>query len=723
MADSTDNQDLTALRESLRKVDTILNFARRLARDQGEVPPGLLADFSEARKELEREFVFRFKAIDAPRQKDFRDFLHVTKNISPTALAKNINKLSHRARSLLNALVIDGDEGVSLTEELTHEGIDKATRLKSSADAHAQVERDNEPPPVSVPPAPSFDVSLARSAVVPSGKLARTLAIVTLVGALGGTALIVAFSMGLFTLGGKPPENTPVVAQNSPLAVNAPSNQPVMDDTPFDAQAAGYTSPLGLRPLDPLDPLEATPAGLTPGSLPGLLLGVEDLLEIAEPGRLKFSPQETRNRIQRFAESCISAEPAWRESRRRLLEAFLEQVRTELALARYPESTASGNVLLSDVLHAAGGPQLSLCVTLQVLAHRSGAPLRLVAPNGHARPLLASNLTDGVHTWNGSEMGLRGGNVPGAEVVELMHELLRLLRPTMATPTGRALVTALLLHFNGKLEVENARAVLPDLDPAWFQPLPDNPLPLAELQARLGKLLQPAVCRLLLAPNVAGTSDEALMAYRLAVAAGDEPSAQESLLRLGERATPGTMLDGKPLSIAVGELLLGQGRPVDAATWFERALAEHPDDPRPALRLADRAEGERRYALLREAYARGERGRPTLRQLATEAARHDDDLLALVALDQLCEGENVLAGDLEAAALQCISLERLDWALERLTRHSKLVESTPTLQRLDLICELSANGMSARAASLAELWRARGEKDEYMESLLKRFGG
>jgi tetratricopeptide (TPR) repeat protein len=712
MAEAADNPDLTALRESLRKVDTILNFARRLARDQGDVPPGLIADFSEARKELEREFVFRFKAIDAARQKDFRDFLQHTKNLSPKALAKGVSKLSLMARTLLNSMVIDGDEGVSLTEELTHEGIDRATQLKAAP----------EPAESPAAAAPQFDVKVTGGGARPSSRLARTLAVLTLLGALGGVGLFVAFSLGAFSGTEPPPQNTPHIAANTSPDNRPPANAPVQPDTPFDAAAAGYAGTLALRPIQPLNPLDTELESLNPGSLPGLLLGIEQLILLIEPERLKFSPNETRARLDSFSRSAFDAEPAWRESRVRFLEAFLEHVRIELALARYPDEAAAGNVLVSDVLHAAGGPQLSLCMTLQVLAHGCNAPLRLVAPNGHARPLLAIALPDGLHTWNGTDFGLRGGSVTGAAVTELMHELLRLLRPTMATPAGRSLATAMLLHFAGKLEVEQARQVLPDLDPAWLQKPAETAPEDRHLLHRVAGMLQPVVCRLLLAPGVTGTSDEALLAYRLSAAAGDESSTQESLLRLGERAQPGTMLDGKPLSIAVGELLQAQGRAQDAQTWFERALTEHPDDPRPALRLAERAEGERRFSLFREAYARGDRSRPLLRQLAAAAAANDDGLLALAMLDELCAGADPEAADLEAAALQCISLERADWALERLARHYKLVEASPALQRLDLLCELSVHGMSERAAGLASAWRARGEKDEYLEGVLKRFG-
>jgi hypothetical protein len=183
------------------------------------------------------------------------------------------------------------------------------------------------------------------------------------------------------------------------------------------------------------------------------------------------------------------------------------------------------------------------------------------------------------------------------------------------------------------------------------------------------------------------------------------------------------MLDGEPLALVVAELLSRQGNHNEAEAWYRRAHEEHPDDPRAALRLAARAEAEARFALLREAYARGERAPSFMRQLAREASQQGEGLLSLGVLDELCAGAQFDAIDLENAVLQCIALERLDWAQARLAKHAELVEGEPRLQRMALICELSANGMSERAKTLARAWRARGEQDPFVESLLQRFGG
>jgi len=141
------------------------------------------------------------------------------------------------------------------------------------------------------------------------------------------------------------------------------------------------------------------------------------------------------------------------------------------------------------------------------------------------------------------------------------------------------------------------------------------------------------------------------------------------------------------------------------------------------LRLLPRKQGETRFDLCREAYTRGERSLAFMRLFAEAAAKQGDDLLALKLLDELCAGSEFDALDIRNAVLLCLALGRTDWALARLEKHRDVTGSEPALQRLELICELSLNGLSERARKLAAEWRARGEKDEFVEGLLKRYGG
>jgi tetratricopeptide (TPR) repeat protein len=345
----------------------------------------------------------------------------------------------------------------------------------------------------------------------------------------------------------------------------------------------------------------------------------------------------------------------------------------------------------------------------------------LIAPNGPMRPELALRLPNRVDTWNGEALGLRTGNQVLLEPRVALTELARLLRPTMRTAQGRALADALTLHLAGELTETEARAALTELQLQWLPAPGEDASGTARLAHRCALLLQPELSRVLSASQ-SGDVAEALKLYRLAEAAGDTENACRAILLLGSRAGPGELLDGQPLTLVVGRLLEQQGDATKAQAWYHRAHDEHPDDPRAALRLAALTQGSERFALLREAYARGERTGAFMRQLARAAATAGESLLALNVLDQLISTDSFDAIDLENAALQCLALERTDWALLRLRSHPEIVAREPRLQRLELICELSAHGMTARAQDLAAAWRARGEQDGLVESLLRRYG-
>lgn len=712
------NEKLLALRESLRRADTVLNFARKVMADGGAVPEGLLEDFVDARRQIEKDFVHSFDVLDAEATKSFRDFLQATKGISQRKLEKGLTKLSRRTRSLLNRLVIS--EGRSPTST----GDVGVVRFHDSDPPNRPAAKADTPPaaPAPAPAATPAAPSPAPSSTSPSRSLRRTLAAVMLISVLGVVALAAAWFAGAFT--SQPDDNTDDISSGN-TADNTPTNEatdpPPDPDAPFDAEAAGYlVKPRLNAPAKGIDPLEQGP--LVQDQLGALVLGLEELVLVIEPERVNATPDQTRARLEAFARGVVTAEPAWREARKPWLEAFIAHVQSELHLARYPAET-SKSVLASDVFYSAGGAQLPLVVTVQILAHACGYATLPLAPNGPLRPELALRVKDRVLTWNGESMGLRTGNHAVLTPQQALHEFAVLLRPTMQSERGRLLADALLLRTAPQFTVENARATLADFDHTWMLKPAEGADAREQLTYRVCAMLQPVICRLLTAPDQRGTVDDALKLYRIASAAGDEIHARAAIVQLGQRADKGAMLDGQPLAYVIAEQFEKMGRRDDAITWFKRAHDEHPDDPRPTLRLADFAASAERYGLLRQAYARGERSAGFMRLLAREASNQGHGLLALAVLDELCAGAGFTALDLENAVLACIALDRTDWALTRLSQHADLVAGEPSLQRLDLICELSAHGLSARAKELATAWRSRGIKDPLLESLLQRFGG
>lgn len=716
------NDKLLALRDSLRRADTVLNFARKVMADGGAVPAGLLDDFVEARKQIEKDFVLCFGVLDAEATKSFRDFLGATKGISQRKLEKGLTKLSRRTRSLLNRLVIN--EGRSPTST----GDVGVVRFHDSDPPHKPAdtapESRNDKPVATPPPQPAIAAAAPTSpaASSPSRSLRRTLAAVVLISVLGVVALAAAWLAGAFA--SPPPDNEDGIARDnrpSNVPVNKPDDLPPDPDTPFDAAANGYiVQPTLNVPAKGADPLEPGPMVLD--QLGALTLGMEEMVLVIEPGRLHTTPEETRARLEAFAKSVITNEPAWREARKPWLEAFVAHLQSELHLARYPAETSKG-VLVGDVLYAAGGAQLPLIVTVQVLAHACGYATLPIAPNGNLRPELALRVKDRILTWNGESLGLRTGNQPPLTPQSALHELAVLLRGTMLTERGRLLADALLLRTAPDFTAANARAALADFDHLWMHKPAEGADAREQLTHRVCAMLQPVVCRLLTAEHERGTVDDALKLYRIASIAGDEIHARAAIVQLGKRAEKGAMLDGQPLAYVIAEQFEKMNRREEAQHWYQRAHDEHPDDPRATLKLAGFAKGEQRFALLRQAYARGERDPAFMRTLALAASDEGEGLLALALLDELCSGRGFSAKDLEDAVLQCLALDRAEWALSRLARNADLVAGDAGLQRLDLICELSVNGLSARAKELAAAWRQRGQKDPLVESLLQRYGG
>ncbi|MCC6466286.1 MAG: hypothetical protein IT463_13185 [Planctomycetes bacterium] len=693
-----------SLKEPLRRLDAVLSFARKLQIESGEVPAGVFDDFNEARKAAEKAFAFHFQGVSDEVQRQFRTLIKGTRGMTLAQFADHLEKVARMARQLANAVVVQGEPTLQLEPTSEHGAVafddDAVTQRQVQARPVAPTE---QPAPAAGPRRGMAPVLLAAAAVLVLGGLGVGL---WLAGVFQPPAARNAIA------GGQNAANTPQPGNNRP-----PGNTPT--DESFDPAASGYPERLIASAMDrSQDPLTSDPDRQLPVFLAELLLGLEEDIELLEPGRLKQTTAQTRTMLAEFGRGMVEAEGGWRQARKPFLDALVQHTQEKLRLALYRD--AQGTVLLSDVLYTAGGDQVALPVAYAALARSGNAPVELLAPNGAGRPVIGVALTDGVHTFNGESFALREGSVPALAMHELLVETAVRLRPTMTTPAGRTLCSALVLHQGRMITQEQARQALTDLDPAWLAPAGGDAV--AAMLNRLAGQLQIAVCRQLLAPEAGGNAAEALALYRLAAAAQDDDSARQAVLLLGQRAEKGALLDGEPLVWRVAELLRQQRKFGEAERWYERALQEHPEDPRPALRLAERRTGAERLACLQAAYARGWHEAAFLRDLLREQSLGGDNLAALAIADELLATEKAEAADLETAVLLCVALERPDWALARLSAAPVLARQ-PRLQRLDLICELQQNGLSPRAVALAQEWRAAGTKDPYLESLLQRHGG
>lgn len=689
-----------ALREPMRKLDALLAIARRVQLESGKVPPGLMEDFHEVRRQLEKAFVFNFRGVDDRLQEGLRKFLKNTRDANAEQLDKNLERLCRISHSMLNALMIQGAPTLSLEDDLAG---------SAQPEPPARQVAGGQAPVASSPAVSSAAASRRGHGLF----VALAIALVALL------TVVIGWATGLFS--GAPANNAPVVAVNEPPRNVPPENSapPVDTSTPFDAAAAGYPAQLAMYPLDTaIDPRTADPGTLLPDELPGVLLGLEDNLHLLEPSRLKTTPEQTRAAMQAFARDVMDSQPAWKESRKAFLDAFVAHAAKRLNLRMYED--ARGTVLVSDVLFHAGGGQQSLCAVMAALALSARCPIGLYAPNGVARPVIGIVMRDGLHTFNGESHGLRGGTVPLARVAELVAEMCQRLLPTLAEPGARLYALAVIRNLSGALSVEQARMALADIKLEWMAPPAADAAADVILRHQLAAQLQPVVCNALLYDLAGADAAEALALYRLASAAGDDPAIKQAILLLGKRAEKGAMLDGLPLALRVGDLLRDQKKTTEAAAWYRRALDDHPDDARPALRLADLLPGAK-LDYLREAYARGERGAPATLELAAALSAAGEDLAALALLDQLCESE-AKATHVEAAVLTCLALDRPDWAQARIARYADVAD-TPALQRLDLICELQRNGLSDRARVLAKAMRDKGPPDPFVEGLLRKYGG
>jgi hypothetical protein len=714
-------EQLGALRDSLRKLEAVLNFAHRLLRDQGGIPQGLVDDFIDARRELEKQFVLVYQHLEEQTQSGLRNMLQATRTIDADKLEENLPRLSRRVRSVLNRIVIAESENLSLTTEVGKVKLD---------DIEDEAEVNDPPRPAGTSPATASAPPKTEAPPSPRPALRRALVALVLIAVLGVVGLVAAFAAGAFK---STPMRPPVTVadadtrdEDSPAEDRRP--QPQDHSTPFDAPAAGYTSEPRVSPPGALNPLTVDPDVIVADQFTALMLGVEDLVAIAEPTRLRRSPSGTRAGLLRYAEGAVEEVPNWMDEHKPLLDGFAEHMRSRMQLARYPQQGNEHVVLISDVLYASGGPQLPLVVTLYALAQYSGLPLSPMAPHGPEMPVIGYELQDGLHTYNGESHGLRSGTpVILTAGVALLH-LARLLHPTMESPEGRLLTTALVYRYGGgTFTPAQAREALADIDAGWLQePEVEEGADNAEflrLRHHLARKLAGPICRAMIVETVNATADETLRLYRLAQGLEEHDLARYALELLGNRSSPGTMLDGVPLSLAVGEMLLDQDRADEAEPWFRRAMQEHTSDPRPVMRLIAMLEGDEVYELIREAYVRGERSLGLMRSYARLAAENGQMLLALALYDDLCSGSAFDSDDLRNAVLACIELGKPDWGLQRLAEHEDLVRGEVELLRLNLLLELSENGYSARAQRLMVAWRTSGHSDPLLEDLLRRYGG
>jgi hypothetical protein len=118
MPDAEDKRTFNALLDPLRKLDALLSISRKVQLESGEVPPGVLDDFFEQRKQVERAFVMNFQGIDETLKKSLRDFTLHTRDLTTERFARNLDKLSSNVRNMLNALLIKGEPTRSLEEDM-----------------------------------------------------------------------------------------------------------------------------------------------------------------------------------------------------------------------------------------------------------------------------------------------------------------------------------------------------------------------------------------------------------------------------------------------------------------------------------------------------------------------------------------------------------------------------------------------------------------------------
>jgi len=698
--------NLEALREGLRKASAVVDFAQRMAREKQPVPEGLVADFTQARATIEREFVRVHQLLSPDLRKRLKELILKTKGLTPDIMARGAEPLVERLRGVLNDLMIDGGLPLSLTEEI----FDKAARETTTRVSAGVAQVLAKPPDKERAQAPERGFSPV---------IAAALLVLALVAAGVG-----AWGLGLFDPGLPPaPNRVAVENANSALPGNEASNKPpeiVDHGAPFDRAGAGYTRPLRAQPLRPaLNPLseDVDLAAVVTSEWPLLQLGLEELVHELEPQRLKLEPEETRRRMGQFADSAEKTDLAWIGARRKFLDAFLDHVREKLQLAVFNEGA---QVLISDVLSAKGAPRLPLLIAYLAVARACNADLGLIAPVRIEYALLAQRVKGGTATFDGELIGLRPTPSPEVKLTALLAAQCELLRPTLTDAHAKTAISAVLLRCQGRLDAKQAREALADLDLDWLQgqARPD----IRPLMAPAARLLAAAICATLLDPAARGDAAEAAKLLDLADAAKDSASAVKALLLLGERAEKGAMLRQEPLAYVVAMLQQKRGDKAGAAQWFKRAMAEFPDHWPSALDFANATEdSSQKRALYEAAYARGCRTPAFLRELAKAEAVAGENAAALAALDDLLGLESATAGDVKDAALLCLSLEKYQWAQERIAA-SKFAQESELL-RIDLICELAQNGLSDRAVQLAKAYGKRGTEDPYIESLLQRFGG
>ncbi|MDC1142082.1 hypothetical protein OAU50_03250 [Planctomycetota bacterium] len=692
-----------ALREPMRQLDAAFAIARKMKHSTGTVPEGMMEDINATLARVEKAFVLDYDALKPDIQKRVRKLIKNTKRLDHTQLSEHLPDISRSIRHLLNHVLMNSDLQLTITDEL------------------------GEVPSI---PTENFDIDpgSANAKFTPAKAVnsrkspQRTASPKILYGAIVAVLCIMGASVAIFG-----PWNRPYIpaANNGPTTTaqrNTADNTPNNNDEPAPINPAdyGYPERLDNALLEKMNPLEIDTEKLTDDQILGALLGIEYQISLAEPDRLELKYADLEARLRNYTKRAIDAEPTWRKGEiKPFLEAFIEFTRSEMELKVLDESAgADDRLLLSDMLYAAGGSRYSLAILYRVLAACTEAPIDLLAPNGPSRPVVGQMIGKTLHTFNGETFGARA-SAPKLNLHSLMRQTAVLLYPTMTTEPGRVLVGAWLIHFGVGIKIKPLRSLLDEFDAAWCsEPLDGNEAD--EELGRAANVLWPYMCDQLL--SAGGNAEEALRLFQLATTAEDSARAEAALLALGERAEPGAMMDGEPLAWRIAGKFAEQKMMTKAVEWWTKTLNEFPKDPRPALKLSDHGPASERSKMLSEAYRRGDHSALVIHRLIDGHLQSGNQLGALALYDELCE-ESADPIDLQNCTLLCLEMGKVDWALERLSAHSETVATEPSLQRLELICELQANGLGERAQKLADAWRATNPDDPWLKNILERHGG
>lgn len=696
---SNDSDKPFALRDPMRQLDAAFAIARKMKHSTGEVPEGMMEDINATIKRVEKAFVLDYESLKPDIQKRIRKLIKNIKRLDNVQLGEHLANISRSIRHLLNHVLMNSELEFTITDELGEVPSLPTENFELEPEKPAetkQVNKRSSPPRIASP--------------------------MILVGAIIGVCAAMGAAYAIFRPGMRP--EIPETNTSTSMPLDNTPEKPIGEDEPdsIDVSILGYPDRLDKAIFEQLDPLDSKPEKLNPAQILPLLLAAEYQVALIEPERIELKYEDLLKRLNQFADAAIVAELSWRKGQgepvkvQPFIEAFIEFAREEMQLQVYVDG--ADKVLVSDLLYSAGGTKYALTVLYQVLAASSVAPISILSPNGPARPVVGQKIGAEILTYNGESFGSRT-SAPMLSMTGLMLEFARRLLPTMETAEGELLVTAWQVHFAASLSTEQLRKTLGFFKADWLKGIETDD-EAAEAIHRAAKVVYPYLLDQLVKEE--GTAAEALKMFKLARVAKDKARTEAALLALGKRAEPKAMLEGEPLAWQIAENFFEQKMLPNAIEWWKRTLDEFPEDTRPALRLSIHGDSSNRHAMLLEAYRRGDHSAYVIRRMVDYNLAANSPLLALALLDELCE-ESADAVDLQDSVLLCLEMGKVEWALARLANHSDTVASEPALKRLELICELQANGLSDRAVELASVWRATNPDDTWLKDLLERHGG